>query len=143
MRTALTVITSALLITGFAVVGYLLGHGSAPDRQEFDSERAKAFEAGYAQGRAQARSRSLREGRIEGRTAGRAWGKARGADSGAKDGRAAAEAELAQIEEEQIAAEEAAAAEAAELAVPAPCRGLPESTAKRMCIGAVEAGVYP
>lgn len=146
MRTVVTVIAGALLVVGFALAGYLLGHGSAPDRQEFDSERAKAFKVGYAQGREQARSRSLQKGRAEGRSAGRTRGKARGSSSGADDGQAAAEAELAQIEEEQIAAEEAAAAEAAEeaeLAVPAPCRGLPESTAKRMCIGAVEAGVYP
>jgi hypothetical protein len=146
MRTAAFVISSVLLIVAFAVVGYVLGHGSAPDQQEFDSERAKAFEVGYAQGREQARSRSLREGRTDGRSAGRARGKARGSSSGADDGQAAADAELARIEEEQIAAEEAAvaqAAEEAELAVPAPCRGLPESTAKRMCIGAVEAGVYP
>lgn len=146
MRTVVAVISSVLLIAGFAVAGYLLGHGSAPDRQEFDSERAKAFEAGYAQGMEGARARSLREGRTKGRSAGRKQGKARGADAGAEEGRAAAEAELARIEEEQIAAEEAAAAEEAEeaeLAVPAPCRGLPESTAKRMCIGAVEAGTYP
>lgn len=146
MRTVAAVIASILLIAGFAAAGYLLGHGSAPDRQEFDSERSEAFKTGYAHGMASARARSLREGRSKGRSAGRERGKARGADAGAADGGVAAEAELARIEEEQIAAEEAAAAQAAEeaeLAVPAPCRGLPESTAKRMCIGAVEAGTYP
>lgn len=142
MRTVAVLLSSALLIAGVAIAGYLLGHAAAPDQREFDSEYAEAFKAGYAQGADRARARSAREGRAQGRSAGRRRGKAQGATSGADEGGAAAEAELAQIEEEQAAAE-AAAAEAAELSVPAPCRGLPESTAKRMCIGAVEAGTYP
>lgn len=146
MRTVAVVIAGILLIAGFAVAGYLLGHGSAPGLQEFDREYDQAFKSGYVQGRESARKRSVRTGSKKGRSAGRARGKTRGADAGSEDGRAAAEAELARIEEERVAQEEAeaaAAAEAAELAVPAPCRGLPESTAKRMCIGAVEAGTYP
>ncbi len=142
MRPLAAAISSALLIAGLAVAGYLLGQAAAPDQGEFDSERAIAFKAGYEQGADRARARSAREGTAAGRSAGRRQGRARGMTAGADAGSAAAAAELARIEEER-AAEEAAAAEAAELAVPAPCRGLPESTAKRMCIGAVEAGTYP
>ncbi|HEU4739590.1 MAG TPA: hypothetical protein VFS54_10990 [Solirubrobacterales bacterium] len=142
MRTPQALIASALLIAGFAVAGYMLGQGGAPDQREFDSEYADAFKVGYVQGADRARGRSAREGRAEGLSAGRQQGRSSGAKAGADEGSAAAEAELARVEEERAAAE-AAAAEAAELAIPAPCRGMPDSTARRMCIGAVEAGTYP
>jgi hypothetical protein len=142
MRTLTTVVLSAVLIVAVAVAAYLLGHVGAPGRQEFESEYVDGFKVGFTQGAERARARSVRGGATKGRAAGRLRGKTRGAESGAEEGREAAEAELARIEEERLAAE-AAAAEAAELAIPAPCRGLPDSTARRMCIGAVEAGTYP
>jgi hypothetical protein len=142
MRTPQALISSALLIAAFAVAGYMFGHAGAPDQREFDSEYADAFKVGYLQGADRARGRSAREGRAEGMSVGRRHGRSNGATAGADAGGAAAEAELARIEEERVAAE-AAAAEAAELAIPAPCRGMPDSTARRMCIGAVEAGTYP
>jgi hypothetical protein len=101
----------------------------------------EGFRAAFTVSRTAALGKAQRTGTAKGLAWGRQKVERAGERQGEDKGAAVVEAEL-----ERIAAEEAAAAEAAEeaeLAVPAPCRGLPESTAKRMCIGAVEAGVYP
>lgn len=135
-------VSGALVLAAAGVAGYLLGKGAAPDEAESRQANEQSFHVGYAKALSAARRRSLKVGLGKGRTFGRHQGASLGSRGGSANGEEAAEVELARIKEEKVAAE-AAAEEAAELAIPAPCRGLPDSTARRMCIGAVEAGTYP
>lgn len=123
-------------------LGFLLGTAQAPDDEEAATERANSFRASYSSAYPEARADAMTEGRRDGIVMGTAKGEKSGAKAGESAGSDAAQSELDRIEEERVAAE-AAAALAAELAIPEPCRGMPDSTARRMCIGAVEAGTYP
>ena len=142
MRAIPAILLSALLIAGVGLCGYVFGQAGAPDESEARSEYTAAFRVAFAKEANRARERSVARGARRGRLVGVEKGRVQGGGSGAKAGSDAAVEEHDRIEQERIEAE-AAAALAAELAIPEPCRGMPDSTARRMCIGAVESGTYP
>ena len=131
---------SAVIACG--VVGFVIGSAQAPDQDDAATERAGSFRSSYSLAFKNASTDASVDGVRDGVALGVAQGKKSGGAAGANAGQRASDAEVERIEEERIAAE-AAAAEAAELAIPEPCRGMPDSTARRMCIAAVEAGTYP
>jgi hypothetical protein len=129
---------SVLIIALCGVASYLVGQSGAPDKAEGREVQAIAFDSSYSTAFTSSRESSLKKGLRKGFNSGRKEGR----ESGMKAGASAASTELARIEAERADAE--AAAEAAALAaIPEVCRIGPDSTARRMCIGAVEAGTYP
>lgn len=138
----LVLLGGILLIAVCGVAGYAVGHSGAPDEAEANEVEASVFDSNYAKAFASSRGISREKGLRKGLDSGKTAGKNSGLKVGATKGQDAASVELARIEAERAAA--VAAAEAAALAaIPEPCRFGPDSTARRMCIGAVEAGTYP
>jgi len=141
-RLLLVLLGAALLIALSGMAGYAVGHSGAPDEAEADEVEALALDSNYSKAFASSRRISLKKGLRKGFNSGTTKGKNSGLKTGTTEGQDAASAELARIEAERAAA--VAAAEAAALAaIPEVCRIGPDSTARRMCIGAVEAGTYP
>lgn len=131
-----------ILVLASGAIGYGLGKELADDEVDAVAAEAEAFDSSYARALMSSRVASRERGAKAGRGAGKTQGEETGRAEGGAAGKAAADTELERIEAERAAAE-AAAAEAAELALPEPCRGMPDSTARRMCIAAVERGDYP
>lgn len=131
-----------LLVLVFGAVGYGVGLDQAPDEVDAVVAESESFDTSFARSLESSRLRAEARGVARGRDEGSRTGGETGAVDGAAAGEAAAAAEVERVEAERAAAE-AAAAEAAELALPEPCRGMPDSTARRMCIAAVERGDYP
>jgi len=134
------------LILGTAACGYALGTNDATSSEDAARAEAKARTESFNATQERAHRSAEIDGIREGLSAGRKQGELDGRHAGSQDGRDSAAIEAERVAAEQAAAEaEQAAAEAAtaEPAVPAPCAHLPPSTARNMCIGAVEAGYYP
>lgn len=134
MSRSLAVTLGAIVVLA-VLIGFLLGRGQAPSREEWERARVEARASAFPGAEERAFERARRQAFLAGLKVGRDRGAKRGSTHGRAAGEAEAQAQLAAIEAEREQEEAAALEYVAELPNGDPGYVLPEEERTISCIG--------